>query len=301
MDDILTALPGNMIEQKLEDINKLHLDLKFTIEREKEGSIPFLDMRIINKNGKLSSTWYHKPTDTGLIMNFHSLAPKRYKRTVVSGFVHRIYRACSTWIHFHNSLEKAKRVLEQNQYPPEFYGPIIHETLTAIINTKGPSSKEMTNTSPNIQKETFSLFLQYRGKGSESYARSLHKIQAPCRIIFTMKKLKSNMPSLKPPVPKLLKSGVVYKIECPRCNSCYVGQTSRHLQTRFKEHVGNGPVQQHFRDCDSVLSEECVSVLGATSKGEVTLLTLEALWIREVKPELNTKDEFRSRQLTIKL
>ena len=109
------------------------------------------------------------------------------------------------------------------------------------------------------------------------------------------------MPSLKPPVPKLLKSGVVYKIECPRCNSCYVGQTSRHLQTRFKEHVGKGPVQQHFRDCDSVLSEECVSVLGATSKGEVTLLTLEALWIREVKPELNTKDEFRSRQLTIKL
>ena len=49
------------------------------------------------------------------------------------------------------------------------------------------------------------------------------------------------------------------------------------------------------------LTEECVSVLGATSKGEVTLLTLEALWIREVKPQLNTKDEFRSRELTIKL
>ena len=34
---------------------------------------------------------------------------------------------------------------------------------------------------------------------------------------------------------------------------------------------------------------------------QITLLTLEALWIRDVKPQLNTKDEFRSRALTIKL
>ena len=112
-------------------------------------------MRIINDNGTISSTWYHKPTDTGLIMNFHSLAPKKYKRSVVSGFVHRIYRSCSTWGHFHNSLEKAKMVLEQNQYPPEFYGPIIHETLTAIMSTK-----EKTNTTTtNNQKKVFSLFV----------------------------------------------------------------------------------------------------------------------------------------------
>jgi len=49
------------------------------------------------------------------------------------------------------------------------------------------------------------------------------------------------------------------------------------------------------------LSEEHISILGTTSKGEITLLTLEALWIRDVKPQLNTKDEFRSRALTIKL
>ena len=94
---------------------------------------------------------------------------------------------------------------------------------------------------------------------------------------------------------------VVYKIECPRCTSCYVSQTSRHLQSRFKEHASNGPVQQHFRHCEVELNEDCISILGTTSKGEVTLLTLEALWIRDVKPGLNTKDEFRSRALTIKL
>ena len=44
-----------------------------------------------------------------------------------------------------------------------------------------------------------------------------------------------------------------------------------------------------------------VIILGTTSQGEEYLLTLEALWIREINPEMNTKDEFRSRELTIKL
>ena len=31
----------------------------------------------------------------------------------------------------------------------------------------------------------------------------------------------------------------------------------------------------------------------------MVLLTLEAIWIRELTPSINTKDEFRSRELTI--
>ena len=47
--------------------------------------------------------------------------------------------------------------------------------------------------------------------------------------------------------------------------------------------------------------EEDVNIMHQTSRGEAFLLTLEALWIRELKPEINTKDEYRSRELTIKL
>ena len=85
------------IDEKLKEINNLHPNLKFTIKLEKDGKIPFLDMFLIRKENCVESTWYYKPTDTGLVMNLQALAPKRYKRGVVSGFVHRIYRACSTW------------------------------------------------------------------------------------------------------------------------------------------------------------------------------------------------------------
>ena len=95
MDDVLQEMKRNEIADKLTQINNLHPNLTFTIERETNGTIPFLDMQIRNIEGVLTSTWYSKPTDTGLILNFHALAPRRYKKSVVSGFVHRIVRACS--------------------------------------------------------------------------------------------------------------------------------------------------------------------------------------------------------------
>ena len=136
---------------------------------------------------------------------------------------------------------------------------------------------------------------------SEDYARSLHKCNAPVSVIFTLRKLKTVMPSLKPPVEKMLKSGLVYKITCPRCLACYVGETCRHLQTRFREHSRAGPVKLHLTECDTMISEEDVEILQTSSRGEAYLLTLEALHIRDQKPKINTKDEYRSRELTIKL
>merc|ERR1712020_570299 len=111
MDDIITEKQAAEAEVKLAEINTLHPSLGFIMEKEVEHRIAFLEMGMTNDNGELSCTRYTKPTDTGLIINFHALAPKRYKRSVVSGFVYRIHRACSSWSYFHDSLEKAKRIL----------------------------------------------------------------------------------------------------------------------------------------------------------------------------------------------
>ena len=197
------------------EINNLHPKLRFTVETEQDGELPFLDMKLINLNGHLSSTWYNKPTDTGLIMNYHSLAPKRYKRSVVSGFVHRIFRACSDWKNFHISLERAKKILERNQYPPSFYNHIIDETISDIVT----SPTQQADTTPTEQKPdesapTTLLFVQYRGKAMEDFACALHKIQAQCNVVFTMHKLRSVLPSLKVAVEKKLRGSVVYLLKC---------------------------------------------------------------------------------------
>ena len=143
---------------------------------------------------------------------------------------------------------------------------------------------------------------QERGKATEEYARSSHKCNAPCTVVMTLRKLKTVLPSLKPPVEKMLKSGVVYNLTCPRCNSCYVGETCRHMITRFKEHLQKaGPLKSHLTRCKTTLTDKNVEILQTTSRGEGYLLTLEAIHIRERKPQINTKDEYRKRELTIRI
>ena len=88
MDDILRTIKESLIENKLSEINSSHPNLKFTLEVEQNGKLPFLDICIEHHENTLSSTWYCKPADTGLILNFHAMAPKRYKRSVIQGSVY---------------------------------------------------------------------------------------------------------------------------------------------------------------------------------------------------------------------
>ena len=60
-------------------------------------------------------------------------------------------------------------------------------------------------------------------------------------------------------------------------------------------------MKKHFTNCNTTLSVEDVDILHQTARGENFRLTLEALHIRERKPTINTKDEYRTRELTIKL
>ena len=242
MDDIIRSINKHVIDSKLREINNFHPCLKFTIEKEVNGELPFLDMKVLRSNGKLSSTWYTKPTDTGLIMNFHAVSPIKYKKSVVTGFVHRIYRACSSWKYFHESLTKAKSILDQNQYPKSFYEPLINRSLDRIINqVEKPDDEEET---------THKMFLQYRGQVTEDYLKALNRIKAPCKVILTLRKMKTVLPSLKSDVEKALRSRIVYKITCSRCSACYVGQTDRHFSVRFKEHIRpSQPIGKHIREC----------------------------------------------------
>ena len=65
--------------------------------------------------------------------------------------------------------------------------------------------------------ELFIFIVQYRGKNSEHFARALHRVNAPCTIMMTLRKLKSVLPSLKPRMPFVL------RIDCPHCEVSYIG------------------------------------------------------------------------------
>ena len=295
MDDILRDIKEYRIDEKLREINDYHPNLTFTIDKEKGASLSFLDLKISCKGQKLTSTWYAKAADTGLTMNYHALAPLRYKRSVVYEFIFRIFYACSNWMDFDESLGKAKRILDNNQYPSAFYEPIIEKKLSRIIENKAKNDDE----EEDQEKKMF--FVQYRGRVTDKSESALRHIKAAVKFIATISKTKACLPSLKQSIDKSLKSGVVYKISCPRCLSCYVGQTSRHLITRMKEHNGKlKPVRRHFESCECEFTMDDVEIIKSSSKSMYHLMALEALLIRSIKPNINKRDEYKRITLSLK-
>ena len=111
------------------------------------------------------------------------------------------------------------------------------------------------------------------------------------------------MPPLKPKVPKQLESNLVYQYECSRCQSTYVGKTVRHLKTRVEEHTHDSTktaIRKHYDTCRERLTYDNFKILYKTYRNNDYLMTIEALFIRERKPNLNTKDEFRDKELRLK-
>ena len=198
-------------------------------------------------------------------------------------------------------MSKAKEILHDNQYPIAFYEPIIREVLENIILKKQGLTKKSYDSEVTGKKL---FFVQYRGNESTKFISRLMKIGAPIEPIYTMVKARNALPSMKPSVNKMYKSNIIYQIECPGCKSKYVGLTTRHLISRVNEHFSpSGTMTKHCNafGCKIENPMDSTSILDSTYRNVIHLSIYEALYIREINPSINTKDEYISRRLRIRV
>ena len=168
----------------------------------------------------------------------------------------------------------------------------------------GPQDSNEHNRSerPKLSKSLL-VKIQFRGVETSKFIKSIFKgnTDLPVQIILTTCKLRQSVSQLKSPIAKLSRSSLIYQITCSGCNALYVGQTGRHLITRLQEHGRKGtPVAQHFTDCQvptsTILSSS--KILDSTSRSKLT--TLESIYISKLRPQINNRDEFRSKSLMIR-
>ena len=146
-------------------------------------------------------------------------------------------------------------------------------------------------------EETHLLILQYGGDKSDQFSKKLRRA-VEVSTVFTTRKLKTALPSLKSPIPKMFLSNVVYQSTSPGCQSSYVGQTTRLLTTRIQEHARPASqVGSHLRNCSQTMQNAEINVIDRTNS-TIKLLTLEALHISRRAPSINLKEEYRTGELT---
>ncbi|KFD66818.1 LOW QUALITY PROTEIN: hypothetical protein M514_20962 [Trichuris suis] len=88
VDDIFAIVKKGHEEAFLYHLNGLFTEhVKFTIEKEHGGRLPFLDALVIKDGHRLKTTVYRKPTNTDRYLNYHSHHPKSVKIGIVTGML----------------------------------------------------------------------------------------------------------------------------------------------------------------------------------------------------------------------
>ena len=99
---------------------------------------------------------------------------------------------------------------------------------------------------------------------------------------------------------------VVYRYKCTQeeCHSSYIGYTEATVKERMRNHAQNGSIIKHLRevhDIRKIATTEMMKSVEILARGNTKneLLILEALFIKELKPNLNEQEEGRDRILKI--
>ena len=126
MDDIFVLFRSpHHLEKFNEYLNTKHANIKFTSEKEVNGSLPFLDVLISRNKEGFTTTVYHKPTFSGVYSNFNSFIADEYKHGLIFTLLFRIFSIFSDFSNFHEEVNYLKDVLEKNSFPTNLVGKCI--------------------------------------------------------------------------------------------------------------------------------------------------------------------------------
>ena len=151
MDDIFCIFDTNSnVERFFEFLNSQHQNLKFTIEREYNQTLSFLDVEINQKDDKFQTSIFRKKTFTGLLLNFSAICPIQWKKGLITCLLHRAYIVCSSWSLFNDEIEKIRKFMSINGYPNCFFDKIVQKFLDKKFKNSGLNDSEK-----KIPKNTF--------------------------------------------------------------------------------------------------------------------------------------------------
>ena len=109
----------------------------------------------------------------------------------------------------------------------------------------------------------------------------------------------ANLFSFKDKLPISMRSSLVYEFSCSRCESMYIGSTTRTLGARVAEHIGrsyrterilaspsHSAIRDHSFSCDSKVDISNFKILSSLSNS-FDLRIMESLYIFKKQPVLN--------------
>ena len=121
-------------------LNKMHPSHRFTLEKESNFTLPFLDVLVYKDVSCFLTSVYPKPTFTGLYFRWDSFCPKKHKLNLIKTLIHRALMTCSE-----SKLDCEVRFITEtlcNNGFPEDVRSIIMDKIAHFYKTKvAPAQK----------------------------------------------------------------------------------------------------------------------------------------------------------------
>ena len=228
-DCFVLAENEEVVDKVFSILNGVHKKIKFTVEKETNDELAFLDILVKRQDNRFLTSVFRKKTFTGSYLNFQSNCSMKRKLNLIRTLCHRAIKICSPEL-LANEINQIKLLLNKNGYPQELVNKTISIHLINLNKSKliGPRRCVVTLKLPFVNKNSIAV-----EKNIKQLIRGAYFAARP-RIIFTSMSLVK--PGGKDLVPKFKKSMLVYQYDC-FCKATYIGMTSRQLIKRVKEHV----------------------------------------------------------------
>ena len=305
-------------------LNELHPSLRFTMESETNGRLPYLDVAVHRRDdGTFERSIYRKPTFTGLYTRWDSFCDTRQKIGLVRSLTSRAIKICSEHLR-EDEFNNLRRIFEQNGYPRNVINNMIRSVVSLRTRSAGdPSDKLMAQrVAACVKTDPVVLRLPWLGRKSHllcgDITRTVERAypSVMLRVVFASKAAFPG--TAKDVLPTTMKSSVIYNFGCC-CGHTYVGKTTQQLCSRIQQHVPAKLLQRKpvlsSEKADSAITKhlkaqpQCIAGIKENVAGRFTILArgrnkshldvLEALHIKARSPSLCLQKDTFVRQLQL--
>ena len=147
VDDVLSCIPQEALQECLDLINSVDDSIQFTAEVEQNSAINFLDMNVLRQpSGNLTFKIYRKDTHTNKYLDYGSYHPLSHKDSVVRSLLNRAHTICDEGFR-DAEITNVKEALNSNGYPTHKLNKINNEVLNSIQAKSSDNNNEANENS----------------------------------------------------------------------------------------------------------------------------------------------------------
>jgi len=201
VDDIALLVPRDSLNELLHHFNSFHTRMKFTLENG-GTSLNFLEITMINRDGKLIFDCFQKPTYSGRLLNFYSKHPMSQKRSIISNSTDKILFLSNPEFHQKNFLCLINNLLNNN-YPLEMIFSSIRERLSSKFRQINHRTSVSMDTNDNY------FVIPYIDHTADRFIQLFKNIPKFKLAFFGINKLNKFIKVHKDRLPYLSRSNVV--------------------------------------------------------------------------------------------